>query len=149
MITATFYEYKGHTDTVNKVLNQGVPIKGILRDNINVLNPIFTIRSSSPITGNYCYIPVLNRYYFVDVVNVLSYDKTEIRLTVDVLKTYETEIMKAKATATQSDSANPFISTRNNVFIRKPNFDKINFPNSGLLSEENSNIIMVTIKGTK
>lgn len=148
MITATFYQYDGHPDTVNKTLTGGVDVSGVLRDDYNVLNPRLTVRRKEGMPFNMCYIPVFKRYYRVDGVIQIDNDRFNVVMTVDVLKTYESKIMEATATITESDNPNPHISNRNTVYDRRPNFQKVDFPNTGLLDEEGS-IIMVTIKGDK
>lgn len=143
-----FYQYAGHPDTVNKVLENPTTISGVLRQPFNTLNPVFTIRKTEFFAFNYAYIPATNRYYFVDGVNVLQSDKVEIYLRLDVLKTYETQILSATATVEQSDNPDPYISTRDTVTTRKPQFEKVEFENKGLLNPDGT-VIMVTIKGDK
>ena len=60
----------------------------------------------------------------------------ELALRVDVLKTYESEILAATGRVTESDNPDPYIS----------NFEKVPFANTGLFKEDGS-IIMITIKG--
>lgn len=148
MVTIEFFTYTGHADTVNKQLSDGFSVSGVLRDSFDILNPILNVRSKTNITANYCYIPLLGRYYFIDGIQIESNDKYEIRLSVDVLKTYETEILNATGTVTERDGANPYTSNRKGVYDVRPNFEKVVFPNTGLLSEQGS-IIMVTLKGGK
>lgn len=148
MIEINFYKFTGHNDTVNKTLTDPKTVAGLLREPVNILQPVLTVRGFAPDTANYCHIPTLKRYYFVDSVNALSADKTEIRLQLDVLKTYETEILQATGTVTETDNPNPYISSRATVFNRKPKFEKIPFPNTDLLNGDGS-VIMLTIKGDK
>lgn len=149
MVTANFYKYAGHPDTVNKELGQGTAVNGVLRDVVNVFNPVFTLRyNSAPFPFNYCYIPTFGRYYFVDGVVILNSEKTEIRLSLDVLKTYEQQILEATATAETSDTPDPYVSNRSAVYSVKPSFVKVPFPNTGLFDTDGK-IIMVTIKGTE
>lgn len=148
MVTIEFFTYTGHADTVNKQLSDGFSVSGVLRESFDILNPILNVRSQTNITANYCYIPLLGRYYFIDGVQIESNNKYEIRLSVDVLKTYETEILNATGTVTERDGANPYTSNRKGVYDVRPNFEKVGFPNTGLLSEQGS-IIMVTLKGSK
>ena len=62
-------------------------------------------------------------------------------------KTYETEILQTNARVIETDNANPYISNRDNVYNRTPNFEKVEFPNKKLL-DENGQIVMITLKGT-
>ena len=146
MLEIQLYNYTGHPDTVNKVLQNPVKLTGAFQNIANMVYPVFTVRTSTPITANYAYIPEFGRYYFIDDIRVITGDKTEIRLSVDVLKTYETEVLTAVGTLNESDTPNPFASNRNNVYNVKPKFQKIDFPNTGLFNADGV-IIMVTIKG--
>lgn len=142
------YNYNGNVNTVNKTLPTGNVINGAMYDSFSICNPVVYIKSHTMITANYCKIEKLNRFYFIDKVVYRSCDKWELHMRVDVLKTYATQILQANATVTVRDNPNKYVSNRNNVYNRKPNFEKIDFPKKGLFNKEGS-IIMITIKGNK
>lgn len=142
------YNYNGNVDTVNKTLPTGNVINGAMWDGFNICKPVVTVKSPTMITANYCKIEKLNRFYFIDRIVYRSCDKWELQLRVDVLKTYATQILQAIATVTVRDNPNKYVSNRNNVYNRKPNYEKIDFPKKGLFNKEGS-IIMITIKGNK
>lgn len=146
MTTINFYSYNGHPNTVNKQLGEFTAIEGDLRQTFDVLRPTVTLRKQPRPTFNYCYIPDLGRYYFVDRVSFEGNNAYELTLRVDVLKTYETEILAATGRTSEADTPNPYISNRETVFDRQPNFEKVPFANKGLLNETGG-IIMVTLKG--
>lgn len=150
MITVTLYQYNGNRNTVNKELDDGVEFSGEIFEESNVLYPLLTIRTSDyysfDINFNYCYIPVLHRYYFIDSITLLSRDKARLKLSVDVLKSYEYEILHASATVKQTDEPDKYSSNREIIYNRKPNFEKIEFPNKNLFNDTGT-MIMVTIKG--
>lgn len=146
METITFYNYDGHPNTVNKVLNEPHEFNGSLRQTLDVLRPQLSITALYRPTYNYCYIPSLNRYYFVTGIEFAGNKKYDLSLQVDVLKTYESEIMNATATVQESDTPQPYVSTRRSVYDRRPNFEQLDFPTKGLFNDEGS-IVMVTIKG--
>lgn len=146
MIDVNFYNYSGKNNIVNKSLPTATVISGLLYDRFNVLNPTLTIRTQTTFNYNYCYIAALNRYYFVDKVEIVDNQKTEVYLSVDVLKSYETEILAANGTITARENANKFISNREVIFNRVPKFNKIDFSVNAPF-DENGSIIMVTIKG--
>ena len=146
MIKVTLYNYNGNRNTVNKKLVDGVECIGAIRDETNVLYPVLAIRVHDVINVNYCYIPTLNRYYFIDSITYLSSDKATLKLSVDVLKSYETEILQATATVTQTDKPDKYSSNRETIYNRKPNFEKIEFPNKNLFNDTGT-MIMITIKG--
>lgn len=145
MTTINFYNYNGHPNTVNKQLSEFTVIEGDLRT-FDVLRPTVTLRKQPRPTFNYCYIPSLGRYYFVDMMSFEGNNAYEINLRIDVLKTYEKQILEATGRTSEADNPNPYISNRKTVFKRQPNFEKVPFTNTGLLNETGG-IIMVTLKG--
>lgn len=147
MTTINFYSYTGHNNTVNKQLGSPTQIAGDLRQTFDVLRPAIRIKWQSRPIFNYCYIETLGRYYFVESVEFVGNMTYDLALTIDVLKTYETQILDATGRVTERDNANPHISTRQNVYNMQPNFEKINFSNTGLLNETGT-IVMITLKGT-
>ena len=146
MTTINFYSYNGHPNTVNKQLGTFTAIEGDLRQTFDVLRPTVTLRKQPRPTFNYCYIPDLGRYYFVDRVSFEGNNSYELSLRIDVLKTYESEILAATGRVSESDNPDPYISNRETVYNRTPNFEKVPFANTGLLNETGG-IIMVTLKG--
>lgn len=148
MTTIIFYSYNGHPNTVNKQLGEFTAIEGDLRQTFDVLHPTVTLRKQPRPTFNYCYIPSLGRYYFVDRVSFEGNNAYELSLRVDVLKTYESEILAATGRVSESDNPDPYISNRETIYKRTPNFDKVPFANTGLLNETGG-IIMVTLKGNE
>lgn len=146
METITFYNYDGHPNTINKVLTEPHEFNGSLRQTFDVLRPQLSITALYRPTYNYCYIPSLGRYYFVTEIQYAGNKKYDLSLQVDVLKTYENEIMNATATITESDTPQPYVSTRQNVYDKRPNFEQLDFPIKGLFNDTGS-IVMVTIKG--
>lgn len=150
MITVTFYKYNGHPNRVDKTLGEGVNINGNIRGACNILAPTLKIRSDKLFEYNYCYIPNFKRFYFVKSVTAEYGDNTvyNVQMTVDVLQTYKENILQSEGTVTESDIADKYGSNRNSVYDVRPKFAKADFPNSGLLNDEGS-IIMITIKGSK
>lgn len=148
MSTINFYNYNGHPNTVNKQLGEFTAIEGDLRQTFDVLHPTVTLRKQPRPTFNYCYIPDLGRYYFVDRVSFEGNNAYELVLRIDVLKTYESEILAATGRVSESDNPDPYISNRETIYKRTPNFDKVPFANTGLLNETGG-IIMVTLKGNE
>ena len=146
MVTINFYSYNGHPNTINKVLGSPTQIDGALRQDFDILHPVLTLKKTPLPAFNYCYVSVLGRYYFIERVEYVGNNTYELSLSVDVLKTYENEILEATATVQESDTPLPYISTRRNVYDRQPNIEKVAFPNTGLFNE-NGSIVMVTIKG--
>lgn len=142
------YKYDGMNNTINKKLGSFISMNGDFRGVFNTFRPSITIRVKELPTYNYCFIPDLNRYYFIDNVTFLGNSTYELSLKVDVLKSYETLILQASGTVTNSDTPDKYISNRNSVYSMKPNFIKLDFPNTKLFNDEGK-IIMITLKGSE
>lgn len=145
MVTIDFYHYTGTPDTLNKTLPDPVTMQGVFRSGFNVLQPSLQIKQGEVFTFNYCYVHELNRYYFIQNVNINNNNTFDVSLQLDVLKTYENEIMSATATIEAQQDSNRFISTRQQIFDTRPTVERIEFePN---LFDAEGNVIMVTLKG--
>lgn len=105
MINITFYHYSGERNRMNKTLGDGVEIPSNFNMEYNKINP--TIRMALPenFDYNYCYIPELKRYYFIDRVTIRRGGFYDIYLTLDVLQTYHDEILAMTGTITESQTA--------------------------------------------
>lgn len=145
MVTIDFYNYTGRPNTINKTLTNPTQMQGVFRSTFNVLQPSLRVKNSDVFNFNYCYIHELNRYYFITNVSVVDSDNYDISLSLDVLKTYEDEIMSATATVVEQQDADKFLSSRQQLFDVRPQINRIDFePN---LFDAEGNLIMVTLKG--
>ena len=86
MTTINFYSYNGHPNTVNKQLGEFTAIEGDLRQTFDVLRPTVTLRKQPRPTFNYCYIPDLGRYYFVERVSFEGTTPTNFRCVLTYLR---------------------------------------------------------------
>lgn len=87
------------TNKMGKNTTTHVTVNGTLKDNSSIINP--TIMLDYDLTAlphcNYCYIPIWQRYYFInDIVSVRS-ALCEIYCHVDVLDSFRTEILANEA----------------------------------------------------
>lgn len=143
-----FYKYDGHIDTINKQLENPYSMTGKTHNMVDILHPSITVQYDG--TGifpyNYCYIPDLKRYYFISGITNDGGKKYILQLDVDVLKTYEQQILGTTATVTESSDPDPYISNRQGVYDLRPNYEKLVFPVTGLFNPEGK-MIMITIKG--
>lgn len=146
MITITFYKYGGKSNAIPKTLGTGTDMQGLLRNAYDILRPTITVRQNTLFDYNYCYIPIFNRYYFIETVSVESADTYSLDLSVDVLQTYKESILSSKGVLSASDTPNKYASNRNTVYDSRPNFQTLEFPNKDLFNKDGT-IIMITIKG--
>lgn len=145
MIKIKTFVYDGKPNEVNKTLQENEEYTGVLNATFNVLTPVVRFRTRTPVTFNYVYIENLNRYYFVSE-KQQDGDICTVRLRVDVLFTYKDIILNSSATLIKGDNVNKFVSNRTNIYDVRPKTKKINFPNTGLLNETGT-VVMVTLKG--
>lgn len=65
----------------------------VFKTDNNVINPKIVVRNKGgKLKCNYCYIPKLNRYYWITNISTSNADFLILDLTVDVLMTYRKEI---------------------------------------------------------
>lgn len=140
----SLYKYAGQRNVVNKSLPLPVTFTGKFC-RFDYRKPVVVIRGD--VQGfTYCFVPVLDRYYFVDSVQYDG-DKANVYLTCDVLTTFSQEIKNAKGTVYSTDTPNKYDSNFAPVTDVRPDKVKIDFPTEGLT--ENGSIVMITIKGNK
>lgn len=146
MVAIDLYTYTDRENAVNKTLTNPTTIEGFMRDAVNILQPVIRLKHTGTFNYNYCFVRELNRYYFITSYNVIDNTQIELRLRIDVLKTYEDAIMAATGTVIESSDANKFISLRRQVFDARPNVEHIDFPQQNLFDKD-GHIIMVTLNG--
>lgn len=139
------YNYNGEPNRVNKTLQENEEYTGVLNSTVNVLEPVIRFRTRNVVTFNYVYIESLHRYYFVSEIRQDG-DVCTVYLRTDVLMTYKDKILDSTGTLTRGETVNGYASNRANAYDLRPKLKKLDFPNTGLFSD-NDNIIMITIKG--
>ena len=96
----TFYSTDDGENVINKTLSQGVTIPIHLKRETDILSPVLTLTNKTGIDYhqfNYCYIDVLNRFYFIRTVRQLNSALFHVELSCDVLETYKDKILASKA----------------------------------------------------
>ena len=117
-------ENKSMPNVINKLFNESNTLvldNVTLKDSTDVLHPAFTFKSDTVPTFNYCYIPDFNRYYFVTVTNTYPKGVYTVSCDVDVLKTYQNNILYATTNSliTKSDAYNPYVDDGYMSEVRK------------------------------
>ena len=92
---ATFYKTLDNKNVINKTLTSPLNVELKLRDNQDVIAPV--LKMSVNVTAyNYCYIPIFNRFYFVEKIE--KHGKLFIvGLYCDVLESYKDDILASNA----------------------------------------------------
>lgn len=138
-----FYTIHEDPKTVDKSLSDGVTIEGVLRDPLNVVDPIIEFEAEGLVAAeyNYVYIEDLARYYFCTITND-SYTINTATCHCDVLKT-ACDLLKARrATLKRSEYLY-------NGYLNDPDFNAYAYRNivlksfpSGITAD---NIILMTV----
>ena len=104
-MTVIFYKYNGIKNKINKTLSSGLTVNDvIIQNDFDITNFDLLIKNSFNIEYNYCFIPDLNRYYFIENIEKMNGSIYKIRITVDVLKSFSSQIENINAIITKSEN---------------------------------------------
>ena len=84
--------------TLNKNFYIEKTINAELKENTNVINPIFIVSTDDFFKINYLYCPSFNRYYYIKNINNLTGNRQALECEVDVLMSYKSEIKALNGT---------------------------------------------------
>lgn len=103
-----FFKTESESNRLEKVLTDKLSISGTFKSEVNVIRPILSMKSNEQLPHyNYAYIPDINRYYFIESIEITQTDIYTITLSLDVLMTYKEQIKNLKVIVKQS-TANPY-----------------------------------------
>ena len=105
-MTVIFYKYNGIKNKINKTLENGFTVNDVVIQNDFDITAFELLIKNNNFTSeyNYCYIQDLGRYYFIDSVERMNGTIYKIRLSVDVLKSFSTQIENINAIITKSEN---------------------------------------------
>ena len=101
-----FYKYDGIRNKINKTLSNGLTINDvIIQNDFDIIAFELLIKNNAFNSEyNYCYIQDLGRYYFIESVERMNGTIYKIRLSVDVLKSFSSQIENINAIITKSEN---------------------------------------------
>lgn len=131
---------------LRKTLQNNVTLTGAIRGESSVIKPSILIEHANPTQYNYCFIPEFNRYYYIDDITSVRTNLWRIDCSVDVLMTYQAQILALDVILQNSTSPDEEHYMNGDIWQRlvKTKTDIINFPN-GLL--EQGEYILITSGG--
>lgn len=144
MITVYFYRIAEDFNSMNKVLESPRMLTGVLNAPIDLIHPQIKVTASNVVNYNYCYIPSLNRYYFIDGVTIHHESFYVLYLSVDVLQTYKNEILALYGTVTSGANANPYSNDYISGYDVRKTIETLEFENN---FNENGSIVLIGVKG--
>lgn len=143
-MTVIFYKYDGIKNKINKTLSNGITINDvIIQNDFDITDFELLIKNISFNSKyNYCYIQDLGRYYFIESVERMNGTIYKIRVSVDVLKSFSSQIENINAIITKSEKPdNNFVNCEKSETFESEVINLTdNFNHSG-------NLILVTSLG--
>ena len=105
-MTVIFYKYNGIKNKINKTLENGLVVNDVVVQNDFDITAFELLIKNSDFNSeyNYCYIQDLGRYYFIESVEKMNGTIYKIRLLVDVLKSFSSQIENIQAIITKSEN---------------------------------------------
>ena len=89
--------------TLNKNFNIIKTVNAELKENTNVINPIFIVSTGDFFKINYLYCSSFNRYYYIKNINNLTGNRQALECEVDVLMSYNSEIKALNGTVERQE----------------------------------------------
>ena len=143
-MTVIFYKYDGIKNKINKTLENGLTVNDVIMQNDFDITAFELLIKDTNFNSeyNYCYIQDLGRYYFIESVEKMNGTIYKIRLTVDVLKSFSTQIENIQAIITKSENPdNDFVDCEKSENYTS---EVINLTDN---FNHNGNLILVTSLG--
>ena len=105
-MTVIFYKYNDIKNKINKTLENGLTVNNVVIQNDFDITAFELLIKDTNFNSdyNYCYIQDLGRYYFIESVERMNGSIYKIRLTVDVLKSFSTQIENIQAIIVKSEN---------------------------------------------
>lgn len=127
--TTILYTIKDRKNVIGKTLGTGTEYKIVLKDRHTIDDIVIDVfTNNSLIAFNYCYIPIFNRYYFINDIEIFPNNIYRLHLHIDVLETYKEDILKITG----------------NIYNATTSYSKIE---SSVSLPDTSNLILVTVGG--
>lgn len=90
---------------IKKVITDEFVLSGTLRESTSIVNPEITVTSANPLRYNYCYIPSLKRYYYINNVISVKNGVWKLVMEVDPLMSFKNDILALNVVASKQSSA--------------------------------------------
>jgi hypothetical protein len=107
-----FYKNSSTSNTLDKSISGNKQIDATFNrdDHLDVMNPIIIFKMTSDVKDiikyNYCYIPDLKRYYYIDKISTEG-GLVKMECRVDVLMSFRQDIKASKQYVIRSQKRNP------------------------------------------
>lgn len=137
-----FYRTANENNRLEKTLTDKYIIDGTLKSDFDIINPVIVLKDSVIARYNYCYIPDLNRYYFIDKIDIVK-NTLNVMLSIDVLMSYKEQIKELNVIVSASES-NPYYNNYINGYDVRTDKEILNFENN---FNEQGELILIALYG--
>ena len=106
--TLKLYKNSSENNDVSKTLTDEHKVTGYSRAVVDMLNPVIELAGIEVNSYNYCYVQELNRYYYIENINISPNGVYRLSMRIDVLMTYRDDIMASHGLITKNRDYNPY-----------------------------------------
>lgn len=149
-MTVTLYKNTSDKRNLNKTIATIKSVSATAKGEINIISPTLILEYFST-DFNYCYISDFKRYYFVNSITLLTGQRVQINLSVDVLMTYKEEIKNLTVNVLRYENIDPTFLSDSRIPLFSDTVQKvIEFPENIFNLEnppENSKNFLLTVAG--
>lgn len=142
----TLYKNLSSDNTINKTLADALVISINLKSDTNIVSPVLVL---SVIEGvdftdfNYCYIDVLNRFYFIQSIDSVNNKIVRLVCECDYIETYKNDILSSNARFNRNLKTGDFLEVNLDTSVIKD----VELFNSDSGFDEGSSMILTTVGG--
>lgn len=132
-------------NVINKTLGVGVEIDIFLRGGFDPINPIIHLQNIDGINYadyNYINIPELNRFYFIDEIEIKNGVIFSLICSCDVLETYKAEILQSNARLRRNIKTGDYVDGSIDMSIVK---SAMVYNSSKSLPQNENSVILTTL----
>ena len=141
--TLKLYKNSSENNDVSKTLTDEHKVTGYSRSVVDMLNPVIELAGIEVNSYNYCYVQELNRYYYIENINISPNGVYRLSMRIDVLMTYRDDIMASHGLITKNREYNPYtgdVDAESRYTLEKHEFENgFDFTNG--------DFVLVTMRG--
>ena len=141
--TLKLFKNSSENNDVSKTLTDEHKVTGYSRVVVDMLNPVIELAGIEVNSYNYCYVHELNRYYYIENINISPNGVYRLSMRIDVLMTYRDDIMASHGLITKNREYNPY--TGDVDVESRYTLEKHEFENG--FDFTNGDFVLVTMRG--
>lgn len=147
----TLYKNKSANNVIKKKLisEKNLGNSCFLADNTSVTSPTVIIGGITALDSisdyNYCHIPQCHRYYYINDIIVLSGGRVKLLLTVDVLKSYASDILESTQLVTRQKNQGKMYLANADWTVDGRTYLRSQYFNENYFSSQNDSFVLITV----